>query len=58
MADEELLKQQLLTLEAQKRLIDQRTTALTLSSPIAGTVLTWDVTQQLSAGPSSAVSHC
>lgn len=50
-ADEELLKQQLLTLEAQKRLIDQRTTALTLSSPIAGTVLTWDVTQQLSARP-------
>jgi multidrug efflux pump subunit AcrA (membrane-fusion protein) len=50
-ADEEELKQQLLTLEAQKKLIDDRTAELTLISPIAGTVLTWDVTQQLSARP-------
>lgn len=50
-ADEEELKQQLLTLEAQKKLIDERTAELTLISPIAGTVLTWDVTQQLSARP-------
>lgn len=50
-ADEEELKQQLLTLEAQKKLIEERTAALTLVSPIAGTVLTWDVTQQLSARP-------
>lgn len=50
-SEEEELKQQLLTLDAQRTLIEERKAALTLSSPIAGMVLTWDVTQQLTARP-------
>ena len=49
--EEEELKQELLTLDAQQKLIEKRQTALTLTSPIAGTVLTWDITRTLSARP-------
>ena len=50
-ADEEELKERLRTLERQRILIEERRTALTLRSPIAGKVLTWDVAQHLSARP-------
>ena len=50
-ADEEELKERLRTLERQRLLIEERHTALTLRSPIAGKVLTWDVAQFLSARP-------
>lgn len=50
-AEEEELKERLRTLERQKELIEERRAALTLRSPIAGTVLTWDIAQHLSARP-------
>ena len=50
-ADEEELKERLRTLERQRLLIEERRAGLTLRSPIAGKVLTWDVTQHLSARP-------
>ena len=50
-ADEEELKERLRTLERQRVLIEERRAGLTLRSPIAGKVLTWDVTQHLSARP-------
>lgn len=49
--DEEELKARLRTLELQRQLLEERRTSLTLLSPIAGKVLTWDVAQQLSARP-------
>ncbi|WP_029247317.1 HlyD family efflux transporter periplasmic adaptor subunit [Schlesneria paludicola] len=50
-ADEEELKERLRTLERQRLLVEKRVEALTLRSPIAGKVLTWDVEQHLSARP-------
>lgn len=50
-ADEEELKERLRTLEQQRLLIEQRREELTLRSPIAGKVLTWDVEQHLSSRP-------
>ncbi|MBC8113531.1 MAG: HlyD family efflux transporter periplasmic adaptor subunit, partial [Candidatus Saccharimonas sp.] len=50
-ADEEELKERLRTLERQRLLIEERRAGLTLRSPIAGKVLTWDVAQHLSARP-------
>lgn len=50
-ADEEELKERLKTLERQRLLIEERQRQLTLRSPIAGRVLSWDVTQHLSARP-------
>ena len=50
-ADEEEFKERLRTLERQRLLIEERRAALTLRSPIAGKVLTWDVAQHLSARP-------
>lgn len=50
-ADEEELKERLRTLEQQKQLIGKRKEALTLRSPIRGTILTWDVSQHLAARP-------
>jgi|GEM_PF-925783 len=50
-ADEEELKERLRTLEQQKELISKRKDALTLRSPIQGTILTWDVSQHLAARP-------
>lgn len=50
-ADEEELKERLKTLELQRKLLDERQAALTLRSSITGKVLTWDVTQHLSARP-------
>ena len=50
-ADEEELKERLRTLELQRQLIDERRAGLTLRSPIAGRVLTWDITQHLSGRP-------
>ena len=49
--DEEELKERLRTLELQRSELEKRKAALTLRSPIAGQVLTWDVAQQLSARP-------
>lgn len=49
--DEEELKERLRTLELQRDELNKRKAALTLRSPIAGQVLTWDVAQQLSARP-------
>ena len=49
--DEEELKERLRTLELQRAELEERQAALTLRSPIAGQVLTWDVAQQLSARP-------
>lgn len=49
--DEEELKERLRTLELQRNELEKRKAALTLCSPIAGQVLTWDVAQQLSARP-------
>ncbi len=50
-ADEEELKARLRTLELQRLLIEERRAGLTLRSPLAGKVLTWDVAQHLSARP-------
>ena len=50
-ADEEELKERLRTLEQQRLLIEERRGRLTLRSPIAGKVLTWDIAQHLSARP-------
>lgn len=50
-ADEEELKERLRTLERQRSLIDERSAALTLRSPVAGKILTWDTEQHLSARP-------
>lgn len=50
-AEEEELKERLRTLEEQKNLIVKRKDALTLRSPIKGTILTWDVSQHLAARP-------
>lgn len=50
-AEEEELKERLKTLERQRLLVDERQQRLTLRSPIAGRVLTWDVAQHLSARP-------
>jgi multidrug efflux pump subunit AcrA (membrane-fusion protein) len=50
-ADEEELKERLRTLERQRLLVEERIAALTLRSPIAGKVLTWDVAQLLSSRP-------
>ncbi len=49
--DEEELKERLRTLEQQHQQLKERQAALTLRSPIAGQILTWDVVQQLSARP-------
>ena len=50
-AEEEELKERLRTLERQRLLVEERRAGLTLRSPIAGRVLTWDVSQHLSARP-------
>ena len=50
-AEEEELKERLKTLERQRALVEERRQRLTLRSPIAGRVLTWDTTQHLSARP-------
>lgn len=50
-SEEEELKESLKSLELQQRLIEERQQELTLRSPIAGRVLTWDVDQQLSGRP-------
>ncbi len=50
-SDEEELKEQLKSLELQRALVEERRRALTIRSPIAGRVLTWDVDQHLSARP-------
>ena len=50
-AEEEELKERLRTLELQRLWLDERQAGLTLRSPIAGRILTWDVAQQLSARP-------
>ncbi|MDB5341696.1 MAG: hypothetical protein JWP89_73 [Schlesneria sp.] len=50
-ADEEELKERLKTLERQRTLIDERQQQLTLRSPIAGRVLSWNLAQHLSARP-------
>lgn len=50
-ADEEELKERQRTLELQRKLIEERRAGLTLRSPIAGKVLTWDVSQHLMARP-------
>lgn len=50
-ADEEELKERLKTLERQRALIEERQKHLTLRSPIAGRVLSWDLSQHLSARP-------
>ena len=49
--EEEELKQRLKTLERQRLLVEERRQRLTLRSPIAGQVLTWDIAQHLSARP-------
>ncbi|MBS0206527.1 MAG: HlyD family efflux transporter periplasmic adaptor subunit [Planctomycetes bacterium] len=50
-AEEEELKERLKTLERQLALVEDRRQKLTLRSPIAGRVLTWDVIQHLTARP-------
>ena len=50
-AEEEELKERLKTMERQRLLIEERRQRLTLRSPIAGRVLTWDTAQHLSARP-------
>jgi multidrug efflux pump subunit AcrA (membrane-fusion protein) len=50
-ADEEELKERLKTLERQRTLIEERQQQLTLRSPIAGRVLSWNLAQHLSARP-------
>lgn len=50
-SEEEELKERLKTLERQRALIEERRQKLTLRSPIAGRVLTWDTNQHLSARP-------
>jgi len=50
-ADEEEIKEQLKSLTEQLELLDQQETELTIRSPLAGQVLTWDVTQLLAARP-------
>jgi multidrug efflux pump subunit AcrA (membrane-fusion protein) len=50
-ADEEELKERLKSLERQRLLVEERRQRLTLRSPIAGNVLTWDLAQHLSARP-------
>jgi len=50
-AEEEELKERLRTLELQRLWLDERRAGLTLRSPIAGRILSWDVAQQLSARP-------
>ena len=50
-SEEEELKERLKTLERQHALIEERRLKLTLRSPIAGQVLTWDTNQHLSARP-------
>jgi len=49
--DEQELKERLRTLEQQRLALDERQQGLTLRSPIAGKILTWDVAQQLSSRP-------
>lgn len=49
--DEEELKERLKTLDRQHSLVEERRKRLTLRSPIAGRVLTWDTMQHLSARP-------
>jgi multidrug efflux pump subunit AcrA (membrane-fusion protein) len=50
-AEEEELKAKLDSLERQRAVVEERRSNLTLKSPIAGQVLTWDLTQHLSARP-------
>lgn len=50
-AEEEELKERLKSLERQRVLVEERRQRLTLRSPIAGRVLTWDLAQHLSARP-------
>lgn len=50
-ADEEELKAKLKALELHRDLILERQSALNLLSPISGQVLTWDVSQHLTARP-------
>ena len=50
-AEEVELKERLKTMERQRLLIEERRQRLTLRSPIAGRVLTWDTAQHLSARP-------
>ncbi len=50
-AEEERLKKLLVSLQEQKRLLDGEREALQLRSPIAGHVLTWDLTEALQQRP-------
>jgi multidrug efflux pump subunit AcrA (membrane-fusion protein) len=50
-ADEEEIKEQLTSLQEQLELLDQQQAELTVRSPIAGQVLTWDVAQVLASRP-------
>jgi len=50
-AEEEELKERLRTLQRQHQLLKTRQERLTLRSPIAGQVLTWDLQQHLQARP-------
>ncbi|HVU88535.1 MAG TPA: biotin/lipoyl-binding protein [Pirellulales bacterium] len=50
-ADEEEVKEQLASLQEQLALLDQQQAELTVRSPIAGQVLTWDVAQVLASRP-------
>ena len=50
-AEEEEVKEQLKGLEGQLDVLDRQEAELTIRSPIAGQVLTWDVTQLLESRP-------
>ncbi len=50
-AEEESLKQQLASLDAQLQIVDEQRSQLTVTSPIAGQVITWDVQGLLRARP-------
>lgn len=50
-AEEEEVKEQLKSLDKQLALLKQQAEELTIRSPIAGQVLTWDVSQLLEARP-------
>jgi multidrug efflux pump subunit AcrA (membrane-fusion protein) len=50
-SEEEELKERLNTLNRQRSLVEERRQRLTLRSPIAGRVLTWDISQLLSSRP-------
>jgi multidrug efflux pump subunit AcrA (membrane-fusion protein) len=50
-AEEEELKELLNSLQEQQRILKQQQAQLEVRSPIAGTVITWDVERQLAARP-------